>query len=115
MTGTVRVEYLSATTALNGQIQYDIDVVNVSNANIAINQIEVRYYFERENTGVDLTGVDATRFIAAVNAARKWPPEKVAALDTELRALAAEADQKKRLARTLAFILRTAVSLAVPL
>ena len=64
--------------------------------------------------GVDLSGIDAARFIAAVNAARKWPPEKVAALDAELKALASEADQKKRMLRTLAFVLRTFVSLAVP-
>jgi hypothetical protein len=52
--GSVRVDYLAANTGT--QIEPEIDVVNLGDAPIEGAQIEVRYYFLRENPGVTLTG-----------------------------------------------------------
>jgi hypothetical protein len=54
VTGSVRVDYLAANTG--SQIEPEIDVVNLGDAAIEGAEIEVRYYFLRENPGVALTG-----------------------------------------------------------
>jgi hypothetical protein len=52
VTGSVRVDYAPGST--NGQIEYDINVVNVSSTPIPVKNIDVRYYFTQENVGTTL-------------------------------------------------------------
>jgi hypothetical protein len=54
VTGRVRVDYASQNST--GQIEYELDVVNVGTTSLTPNQIELRYYIQRENTGTALTG-----------------------------------------------------------
>jgi hypothetical protein len=56
VTGDIRVDYVPGST--NGQIEYDMDVVNVSPFAITANQIEVRYYILQESPGTTLTGTN---------------------------------------------------------
>ena len=50
----MRADYLRQNST--GQIEYEIDVVNVGTANITANQLEIRYYLQRENAGTALNG-----------------------------------------------------------
>jgi hypothetical protein len=55
VTGRVRVDYQRG-AGQAGQIEYEIDVVNLGSSAIPANQIEIRYYFSRENAATAITG-----------------------------------------------------------
>jgi len=52
--GSVRADYSRQNTT--GQIEYEIDVVNLGASAILPSQVEVRYYFTQESAGTPLTG-----------------------------------------------------------
>jgi hypothetical protein len=56
VTGNVRADYGSQNAT--GQIEYDIDVVNLGATSILPTDLEVRYYIEQETPGTALTGIN---------------------------------------------------------